>query len=106
MIPLNDVVKVYKGEEKDDWGIVIPSTEPAEYKTMVTYTSELVELKDADGKAIVVSATIMFKGKVDVDYSDEITIANYIKPDKRFKPLKIQPIMDLGRKQIFTKVVV
>lgn len=104
MIPMNDVVKVYKGGKKDSWGIVTPSTEPTELKGMVTYSTKLEELKDAEGKAVVVTASIVFKGKVDIAINDIVGID--VGTEKKLKVLQVQPVKDLASVQLFTKVVV
>lgn len=106
MIPLNDVVKVYKGENKDSWGIVTSSTEPIEYNGMVTYSTSLEELKLADGTKVVVTASIVFKGKVDVDYGDKLGIDDGTGTEIKIDVAKIQPINDLASTTLYTKVLV
>jgi hypothetical protein len=106
MIPLNDVVKVYKGEKRDSWGIVTSSTEPIEYKGMVTYSTSLEELKLADGTKVVVTASIVFKGKVDIEYGDKLGIDDGTGVEIKLDVAKIQPINDLSSTTLFVKVYV
>lgn len=106
MIPLNDVVKVYKGEKRDSWGIVTSSTDPVIYKGMVTYQTSFEELKLADGTKVVVTASIVFKGKVAIEYGDEIGIDDGTGTEIKLKVGKVQPIRDLASVQLYTKVLV
>jgi hypothetical protein len=106
MIPLNDIVKVYKSEKRDSWGIVTTNTEAIVYKGMVTYQTSFEELKIADGEKIVVTATITFKGKVDIGYGDKIGIDDGTGNEVKLDVGKVQPIKDLSSVQLYTKVIV
>jgi hypothetical protein len=106
MIPLNEVVKVYKGGNTDAWGIATHDTNATEFKGMVTYSSKIEEMKTAEGETVVITATIVFKGKVDIQVGDEVSFENSLDPNKRFKVLQVQPVNDLSGKTVFTKAVV
>jgi len=101
MIPLNDTVKVYKAGKKDSWGISQINTEPEILKCMVSEVVELIELKTVSGKAVNVTANIVFKGKADIKVGDNINTDN-----GKFEVLKVQYIKDLSSKILFTKVAV
>lgn len=104
MIPMNDVVKVYRGGNKDSWGIALPEENSSEHAALITYTTQLETMKTAEGVTVTVTANISFKGKVDIAVGDELALEDF--PQKKFKVLSVQPIKDLGGKQLFTKAVI
>jgi hypothetical protein len=104
MIPLNDVVKVYKSGNKDSWGIATTTPEATELKGMVVYSTKIEELKTAEGTVVSVTANITFKGKVDVEVNDEVGII--VGTEKKLKVLQVLPVNDLSGVTVFTKVVV
>jgi hypothetical protein len=107
MIPMNDVVKVYKGEKRDSWGIVTTSTVPTELKGMVTYSTDIQELSTVDGEKVVVTANIVFKGKADISVKRKDKIGIIVDgTEQELKVLQVKPVKDLASVQIFTKVVV
>jgi hypothetical protein len=103
MIPMNDVVQVYKSGKTDSWGIATSSAEPIEFNGMVVYSSKLETLRTAEGKEIVVSGNIVFKGKADVESGDLITVEDG--SDKKHEVLQVFPVNDLSAKTKFTKVI-
>lgn len=102
MIPMNSKVKIYLGETMDEWGIITPSDLATEHKAMVTYSTKLEELKTVDGKTTVITATVILKGKVDINTGAIVELD----ADKKLPIVQVTPINDLGGKQLFTKVVV
>lgn len=106
MIPLNDVVKVYKSETRDAWGIVTNEAIATELRCMVKYSTAIQELKNAKGETIVVTASIVFKGKVDIDFNSLVSIPDGIQPNKKFDVGTIQPIKDIAGETLFTRVVI
>ncbi|WP_275764075.1 hypothetical protein [Priestia megaterium] len=102
MIPLNDEVLVYKNEKKDSWGIVVTSTEPVKYKCMITYATDIEELKTAEGKQVVITASIILKGNAAIQLEDKVSFDDLAEVEV----LKVQRIKDLSGKILFTKVVI
>lgn len=104
MIPLNDTIRVFKGEKMDSWGVVTPSTESVDLRCLVSYSTTLEELKTLDGETVVIKATITLKGKSDLSFGDKLVISDT--DGVLLKVLQVIPIKDLSGKQLFTKVVV
>lgn len=102
MIPMNDSIQLYKSGKTDKWGVVTTSPEAIHLKGMISYTTDLKEISGVNGERVAVTASVVFKGKVDVNIKDEIAFEEV----DRLKIIQVQLIRDLSGKTLFTKVVV
>lgn len=97
MIPYPHLIKVYKTNEKDDWGLPLISA-PVDYPSFVQYSSDRV--KTTQGEEVKISLNITIKGNVEVNYEDQVEFR-----DIKKQPLSVEKIYDLQGKVIATKVL-
>lgn len=102
---MNDVIQLYKSGKKDSWGIATKATEPTSLKGMVIYATTLEEMKTVEGTTINITATVVFKGMVDININDDVGINVSTNAEKKLKVNGITLVRDLSGKVIFTKVV-
>ena len=105
MIPLKTLVKWYKSENRDAWGIVTDNTIPTELKGMVQYSTEVQEMKTTEGETVQIMATIVLKGMVSIKPNDKVSFGQF-DVEKKYKVVQVQPVQDLSGKVLFTRVVV
>lgn len=107
MIPLNQKVKIiFADTQNDEWGIPVKTPNVKTYKVRLDFNADARLIQSDDGKEYVFSATIYFKGAVNIDYSDWIEYDSGIHGIVQVNPRVIFPITDLAGKVIYTKVVV
>ncbi len=107
MIPLNQKVKVIFADSlNDEWGIPVKTPNTMTYKVRLDFNADARILEGADGKNIIYSATLYFKGAVPISYKDFIEYDSGINGLVTENPRVIFPIVDLAGKVIFTKVIV
>jgi len=107
MIPLNQKVKViFANSSNDEWGIPVKSPDFSIYKVRLDFNSDAKIIEGTDGKNIIFSATIFFKGSVPLTYEDFIEYDNGIDGLTTDNPRVIFPITDLSGKVTYTKVLV
>lgn len=97
MIPFPHLVRIYKTNEKDDWGLPIV-TSPVDYPGFVQYSSGRV--KTNQGEEVKISLNITLKGNIEVNYEDQVEFR-----DIKKNPLSVEKIYDLQGKVISTKVL-
>ena len=97
MIPYPHIIKVYKTNEKDDWGLPLISA-PVDYPAFVQYSSDRV--KTNQGEEVKISLNITIKGNVEIYYEDQVEFR-----DIKKQPLSVEKIYDLQGKVIATKVL-
>lgn len=107
MIPLTQKVNVYFSDSgNDEWGLPIHTPEYVTYKCRLDFNADARIIQGDDGKDILYSATIYFKGAVPLEYTDFIEYDSGIDGLKKVNPRKIFPITDLAGKVSYTKVTV
>lgn len=107
MIPLNQKVKVIFGKDiTDEWGIPVKSTASTTYKVRLDFNADSRIIEGEDGKNIIYSATIYFKGAVPIQYTDFIEYDSALEGLKTVHPRQITPIADLSGRISYTKVIV
>ncbi|HDR3499662.1 TPA: hypothetical protein QCN48_005122 [Bacillus toyonensis] len=107
MIPLNQKVKVIFADSlNDEWGIPVKTPNTMTYRVRLDFNADARIIEGADGKNIIYSATIYFKGAVSLSYKDFIEYNSGINGMVTENPRVIFPIVDLAGKVIFTKVIV
>jgi hypothetical protein len=107
MIPLNQKVRIiFANSNGDEWGVPVKSSDFATYKVRLDFNADAKILEDADGKNIIYSATIYFKGSVPITYNDFIEYDSGIDGLTTDNPRVIFPIVDLAGKVLYTKVIV
>lgn len=107
MIPLNQKVKIiFHDSLNDDWGIPVKSPNFSLYKVRLDFNSDAKLIQTDDGKEVIYSATIYFKGSVPITYSDFIEYDSGLEGIKQVNPRVIFPITDLAGKVSYTKVIV
>ena len=107
MIPLNQHVKIiFADSSNDDWGIPVKTPAFSTYKVRLDFNSDARIIEGDDGKNIIYSATIYFKGAVPITYNDFIEYDSGIKGLVTENPRVIFPIVDLAGKVLYTKVIV
>jgi hypothetical protein len=106
MIPLNQYVKIiFTDSQNDEWGIPVKSPNVKTYKVRLDFNTDARIIEGADGKNIIYSATIYFKGSVPLSYEDFIEYDNGIDGKETKQPRVIFPITDLAGKVTYTKVI-
>lgn len=106
MIPLNQTVKIiFADSANDEWGIPVKSPNVKTYKVRLDFNSDARIIENPDGKNIIYSATIYFKGSVPITYNDFIEYDNGIDGKEVKNPRVIFPITDLSGKVTYTKVI-
>lgn len=106
MIPLNQTVKIiFHDSVNDDWGIPVKSPNFLTYKVRLDFNADARLIQNDDGKEIIYSATIYFKGAVPLTYSDFIEYDSGLDGIKSVNPRVIFPITDLAGKVSYTKVI-
>lgn len=107
MIPLNQKVKVIFADSlNDEWGIPVKTPNIVTYKVRLDFNADARIFENVDGRNIVYSATIYFKGSVPITYNDFIEYDGGINGHVTENPRAIFPITDLAGKVTFTKVLV
>ncbi|MGG5759171.1 hypothetical protein ACQ3VF_26055 [Bacillus toyonensis] len=107
MIPLNQKVKVIFADSlNDEWGIPVKTPNTVTYRVRLDFNADARIIEGADGKNIIYSATLYFKGAVPLSYKDFIEYNSGINGMVTENPRVIFPIVDLAGKVIFTKVIV
>lgn len=107
MIPLNQKVKIiFADSSNDEWGIPVKTPVVKTYKVRLDFNADNRIIEGSDGKNIIYSATIYFKGSVPLSYSDFIEYDNGIGGVEVKNPRTIFPIADLSGKITYTKVIV
>ncbi|WP_353856779.1 hypothetical protein [Bacillus sp. Bos-x628] len=107
MIPLNQKVKIiFADSQGDEWGIPVKTPNVKTYKVRLDYNADSRIIEGDDGRNIIYSATIYFKGSVPLTYSDFIEYDNGLGGVEIKNPHTIFPIADLSGKITYTKVVV
>ncbi|MDA2738380.1 hypothetical protein PDQ75_24815 [Bacillus cereus group sp. Bc015] len=107
MIPLNQKVRVIFADSlNDEWGIPVKTPRSTTYKVRLDFNSDARIIEGDDGKNIIYSATIYFKGSVPISYNDFIEYDSGIKGLVTENPRVIFPITDLAGKVTYTKVLV
>lgn len=106
MIPLNQTVNVISAEKvKDEWGLPVKSPNSVPYKVRLDFNADARIIEGADGRNIIYSVTIYFKGSVPLTYEDFIVYHNGIDGFETKNPRVIFPIADLSGKISYTKVI-
>lgn len=106
MIPLNQYVKViYTDFQQDEWGVPVKTPNVKTYKVRLDYNADARIIESPDGKNIIYSATIYFKGHIPLNYTDYIEYDTGVKGLKQVNPRVISPIVDLSGKTTYTKVI-
>ncbi|MGG0487256.1 hypothetical protein ABEY65_28300 [Priestia aryabhattai] len=107
MIPMNQKVNVYFSDQgNDEWGLPIRTPEYVTYKCRLDFNADARIIQGDDGKDIVFSATIYFKGAVPIGYNDFIEYDSGVDGIKKINPRKVFPITDLAGKVTYTKVTI
>jgi hypothetical protein len=107
MIPLNQKVKIIFADSlNDEWGLPVKSPNFSTYRVRLDFNADAKLIQQADGKEIIFSATIYFKGTVPLTYEDYIEYDSGIEGIVQKHPQVIFPISDLAGKITYTKVIV
>lgn len=103
MIPLKQTVELTKAGGLDEWGQPVPGRTQT-LKCRIDQASKAV--KTQEGREVLSSAEILFKGLVAVNYGDALEWKDEAGNKHTMSPLTIAVIRDLAGKPVFTKVVV
>jgi hypothetical protein len=108
MIPLNQKVKIiFSNSANDEWGLPVKSPNFSTYKVRLDFNADAKLIQMADGKEVIFSATIYFKGSVPLTYEDYIEYdSGNFEGIVQKHPQVIFPITDLAGKVTYTKVIV
>lgn len=98
MIPLPHKIRVYKTGERDEWGIISPSTTFVEYPAFVQSSSKITV--NQDGREVKTDLNITLEDDRDIQYSDFIEFKEIKK-----QPLSIERIFDLSGTVKYVKVL-
>jgi hypothetical protein len=94
------------GESLDAWGVEVNDSSPEWYDCKISTNSRVKPLFNINGEQVDYSASIFFRGYVDVTEDDTI---RYYDPNGKaidYKPFSIKYIYDLAGNIINTKVVI
>ena len=107
-IPMNQIVTVHKQskEKTDSWGRPIHDLETKDYKVRIDDNFTKKTAKYGNGEDVVFTATILFKGLVDVRDSDLLVWVDDLGRTIKKTPLDVTPLNDLSGRVIMTKVLV
>ena len=103
MIGLYDKATIIKAAALDDWGEPISGTELT-YPCRISDKTEKVS--NANGEEVVGKGSILFKGFVDVKYSDKVKFSKPDGTEAVEDPVNVSYKKDLGGNILFTKVVI
>lgn len=107
-IPMNQTVKVHKQtkDKVDDWGMPVHEGVSKDYKVRIESNFTKKTVKYGNGNDVVFTATILFKGLVDVRDSDLLEWVDEFGRTIKKTPLEVIPLNDFNGKVTITKVVV
>lgn len=107
-VPMKQNVKIHKqsSSKVDKWGMPIHEETTIDVKARIdsNYTKKTVSF--GTGEDVVYTATILFKGLVDVRDSDLLEWVDDFGKVLKKKPLDVVTLNDLSGKVVMTKVVV